>query len=329
MTTRKRNPETSKSWTVLIISGWGDITSFRLPRIWVIGLLAGLGVACALAVFAIVSYRGVYSENRVLRADIALVKAELVASNQAKDGAEVRLMVLAAKDNPTDKAQKKTSDATTDKREKPKGQAPRVEKAGPPKTPPTPQPAKESPPREAQPFTVSQAATLPPEQPADAAPSGANVEDPVEQDEPTAESNEDTETEGSYNGEPVSRDSLTVEQLEIWKVAGENSARFQFSLKNTDGEGRKASGYTFVVLTPDAQSPDPARGSPWTPLKDGKPTTFKRGQYFSIARFKYVKGSISHIHDATRFKTATVYVYTEGGDLWIEKTFDIAAVLRS
>jgi hypothetical protein len=328
MATRKKNPETSKSWTILVVGAWGDIASFRISKVVVTGLLAALGVACALAVFATVSYRGVRSENRALRADMARVKAELLASNEAKDGAEVRLMVLEAKDNPTDKAQKKTSDETADKGEKPKGQTSAVEKASLRETPLPAQTGKETSPREARPFTVSQAATLSAEQPADAAPSGADVES-VEQDGPTAESTQDSETDGSYDGEPVSRDSLTVEQLEIWQAAGDNSAKFQFSLKNTDAQGRKATGYTFVVLKPDEASQDPARGSPWTPLTDGKPTTFKRGQFFSIARFKYVRGSISHIHDATKFKTATVYVYTEQGDLWIEKTFDIGAVLRS
>lgn len=329
MATRRKNPETSKSWTILVVGAWGNIASFQVSKVVVTGLLAGLGVACVLAVFAIVSYRGVHSANRALRAEMARVKAELLASNEAKDGAEVRLMVLQAKDNPTDKAQKKTSDATTDKGAKSKEQAPALEKASLPEMLPAPQPGKESPRREARPFTVSRAATLPAEQPTDAAPSGANVEDPVEQNGPTDESNQDTETDGSSSGDPVSRDSLTVEQLEIWQAAGDNSAKFQFSLKNTDAQGRKATGYTFVVLKPDEASQDPARGSPWTPLTDGKPTTFKRGQFFSIARFKYVRGSISHIHDPTRFKTATVYVYTEEGDLWIEKAFDIDAVLRS
>jgi len=329
MATRKKNPETSKSWTILVVGAWGNIASFQVSKVLVTGLLAGLGVACALAVFTIVSYRGVRSENRVLRADVARVKGELVASNEAKDGAEVRLMVLEAKDNPTAKAQKKTLDGATDKGAKSKEQASTVEKANLPEMLPAPQSGKESSPRETRSFTVSQAATLPAEQPADAVPSGANVEDPVEQNGPTDESNQDTETDGSSNEEPVARDSLTVEQLEIWQAAGDNSAKFQFSLKNTDAQGRKATGYTFVVLKPDEASQDPARGSPWTPLTDGKPTTFKRGQFFSIARFKYVRGSISHIHDATRFKTATVYVYTEEGDLWIEKAFDIDAVLRS
>ena len=64
-------------------------------------------------------------------------------------------------------------------------------------------------------------------------------------------------------------------------------------------------------------------------MQDGQPTIYKRGQYFSIARFKYVRGTVPQIQDVERFKTATVYVYAESGDLLAEKVFDIDEILKS
>ena len=127
----------------------------------------------------------------------------------------------------------------------------------------------------------------------------------------------------------ASAEDLLVERLEIWKQTDEQSIRFQFSLKNAGDTGKKIRGYTFIVLKPEKGSQEPSRGSPWTPLKDGLPTIFKRGQFFSIARFKYVRGTVPQIQDVQRFETATIYVYTESGDLLIEKVFDINDILRS
>jgi hypothetical protein len=127
----------------------------------------------------------------------------------------------------------------------------------------------------------------------------------------------------------ASKDNISVGDLELRQQPAESSVRFQFSLKNADAEGRKASGYTFVVLKPKADSPEPARGSPWTPLKDGVPTVFKRGQYFSISRFKFVRGVIPQIQDLNRFDTATVYVYTEEGEVALAAVFNIESVKKS
>ncbi len=85
--------------------------------------------------------------------------------------------------------------------------------------------------------------------------------------------------------------SLSVEKLQIWQEDETNSVKFQFNLRNTDQQGTKIRGYTFVALKPGEGGQEPVRVSPWTPLTDGKPDMFKRGQYFSIARFKFVRGS--------------------------------------
>jgi hypothetical protein len=129
--------------------------------------------------------------------------------------------------------------------------------------------------------------------------------------------------------EAVSSKSILVENLQVWPKAEDYSVRFQFDLKNMDPEGRKINGYAFVVFEPEEGSQEPLRASPWTPLKEGRPTIYKRGQYFSIARFKLVRGRVPQIQDVGRFKTATVYVYSETGSLLLEKVYEVDDIVRS
>ena len=129
--------------------------------------------------------------------------------------------------------------------------------------------------------------------------------------------------------QPVSSTRIRVQDLEIWKEPESNTFKFQFILKSIDREGREIAGRTFVVLKPEQGSRVSPRTFPWTRLKDGRPATYKKGQYFSIARFKYVRGRLTDIDAISRFKTATVYVYSVTGELLVEQVLDVSKILRS
>jgi hypothetical protein len=161
----------------------------------------------------------------------------------------------------------------------------------------------------------------------------ATEEDKLEENAPASIGQSET-SNTAQEGEndavaSIATEPLEVDKLQIWKTAGQRSIKFQFSLKNVSATGEKIKGYTFVVLKPVEGSTEPARGSPWTPLENGKPAIFKRGQYFSIARFKYVRGSMPQIQDVNRFETATIFVYTELGELLLEKVFYVDDILKS
>ena len=130
-------------------------------------------------------------------------------------------------------------------------------------------------------------------------------------------------------GPPVSPARILVKNLEIWQEPDDNAFKFQFALKNVDRESGRIAGHTFVVLKPEDGSREPVRAFPWSPMKDGKPTIFKRGQFFSIARFKFVRGTLTDVSTIDRFKIATVYVYSDTGGLLVEEVFEVAKILRS
>ena len=136
-------------------------------------------------------------------------------------------------------------------------------------------------------------------------------------------------TETAQAQKSASSESLLIKKLQIWQDAESDSVRFKFSLTNIDPHGRRIKGYTFVVLKPEKGSQEPFRVSPWASLEDGRPALFKKGQYFSIARFKFVSGTFLGVERAEPFKTATVYVYSETGDLMLEQVYHVDKILRA
>ena len=166
-----------------------------------------------------------------------------------------------------------------------------------------------------------------------AKPPAARSEDTKDASTETFESvAEDSGAQTSELSKPaksVSAQRLAVEEFEIWQEERGDSLKFQFTLKNIDPQHGKVKGYTFVVLKPEKGSQEPFRVSPWASLEDGRPALFKKGQYFSIARFKFVSGTFLGVERAEPFKTATVYVYSETGDLMLEQVYHVDKILRA
>jgi hypothetical protein len=127
---------------------------------------------------------------------------------------------------------------------------------------------------------------------------------------------------------PGSRGRVAVDKLQIWQKSGDNDFSFRYVVKNANREGGKVSGYTFLVLMPhESGGAVPPRAFPDTRLEGGKPSDFRHGLYFSISRFKSVDGTLTDISVIRRYKTATIYAYSDTGVLLIERVFEISKVL--
>jgi len=68
---------------------------------------------------------------------------------------------------------------------------------------------------------------------------------------------------------------------------------------------------------------EPLRAFPPTPLTNAKPSNFKDGHHITIARYTYVSLTLNDISAINRFKSATVYTYSDTGNLLIEKVFEV------
>lgn len=121
--------------------------------------------------------------------------------------------------------------------------------------------------------------------------------------------------------EDFSTDVL-VTSLKLRRDTGNNRVSYEFLLKNKQPPKKTASGYAFIILKPDKDDPASWRQSPETVLQKKKPKNFKRGQFFSIARFKTVRGHIKDIESIKHWEEAIVLVYSTAGELIHEKVFD-------
>ncbi len=321
-----------RSWTLLLIGELGHMVSFRVTVPLVVALTTCVATVLAFVVFATVSYYAMRTENKALKKNLYEVRANLMASDKAKERALVRLLVLEGKAKP------RKNEKRDQKKDKPaslKKPSLLVSQAKQPPAPPSVDtrrapsqgerkekekgPSFDGKPTSQEPQAVQQPAS------ASADTQGAAAEGT----ETVAEVTPAPLSEGHEDTERGPQESLLVEKLQVWPEARDDSVRFQFHLKNIDPLGRKIKGYAFVVFKPEQGSQEPLRASPWTPLKDGRPTIYKRGQYFSIARFKLVRGRVPQIQDVGRFKTATVYVYSETGSLLLEKVYEVDDIVRS
>lgn len=122
---------------------------------------------------------------------------------------------------------------------------------------------------------------------------------------------------------------MLVKDPIIWFEPEENVFKFQFSLSNVDRGDVRLAGFTFFVLRPANDQDGSCRSFPWSSMQDGKPDNHKKGQYFSIAHFKYVRGTLRDIEPITHYETATIYVYEDNGELLAENVFKVSKLLRS
>lgn len=293
----------------------GNIVSLRLTKPLIVTLTVLAATALAFVVFATLSYHTTRKENLSLKKELDQVRADLVSANKARDTALVRLMNLEQAGEPEKKAEPK-----------PVKKPPRLVSQAAKAPAPVPRPKKAPATKEAQQKEVKQVAQVPSAAPPADPAVGASE---TAEDEKVAEATETEKAETTETGQLELLPSLSVEKLKLWKEVENAVLKFQFNLKNSNPNGTKIKGYTFVVLKPEQGSPERLRSSPWTPLKEGNPTVYKRGQYFSIARFKFVRGNFPGIERVEAFKTATIYVYSETGGLIVEKVYEVSDILRS
>jgi hypothetical protein len=328
------------SWTILLVGELGHIISFRVTLPLVAALAAGMAMVVALIVFAAVSYYAMRTENKALKKGLGEVRADLMAADAAKEKALVRLMVLEGKGRPH-KGEKpgQKRDHKQEKpvsREKPsllvsearKAPAPPRRDTGKARAKAAPTKKKENKPSGDEKPTSEQSQVVePPQAPASAR--GDTQGGAGEETKTVAKALPVRSGDGHEAAEAVPSGSLVVDNLQIRSKRQDYSVRFQFDLKNIDPQGTTINGYAFLVFKPEQGSQDPLRASPWTPLEDGRPAIYKRGQYFSIARCKLIRGRMPQIQDVGRFETATVYVYSETGSLLLEKIYEVKDIVGS
>lgn len=112
----------------------------------------------------------------------------------------------------------------------------------------------------------------------------------------------------------------SVEDFVILFEPASNILKVQFKIINTSSDSQPVSGHAFVILKDDDNDDSKWLIFPRVTLASGKPSPYKRGQYFSIYRFKMVKFTAQTETNPKRFSNASVLVYNTTGDLLLEKS---------
>ncbi|MBC8199250.1 MAG: hypothetical protein ISS67_02780 [Desulfobacterales bacterium] len=115
----------------------------------------------------------------------------------------------------------------------------------------------------------------------------------------------------------------TVEDFIVLFEPDTAALKVEFKIVNTSQNAQPVSGHAFVILKQSEVDQKSWLTFPSVPLASGKPTLFKKGQHFSISRFKTMKFKTQNKVDPKQFKTATVFVFTTTGELLLEKSFPV------
>lgn len=123
--------------------------------------------------------------------------------------------------------------------------------------------------------------------------------------------------------------TVDLEKFTVIKDGETGDLLVRFDIRNISKEAGDVSGRIFIVLKPDNDFEEQFLVVPKSVIKDGVPTEYRKGQYFSIASFKPVKFRIKHPGDSDFYKKASVFVFNEQADLIFEKLIDITDAVES
>jgi len=116
---------------------------------------------------------------------------------------------------------------------------------------------------------------------------------------------------------------VDVQDLQVFHKPEQSLLKVQFRLQNVNVAGGAISGRTFVFLANDLDEEIDILTFPKVWIVGHKPGRISLGRYFSISRFNIVKLKRAYEELPKPFNRATVFVYSDAGDLMLEKRFSI------
>jgi len=132
-------------------------------------------------------------------------------------------------------------------------------------------------------------------------------------------------TESALTTKPtnIANKTVTIEDFTVRKSGSNKDLLVRFDIRKISEKPGDVSGRIFTVLIPDNTLEDQWLVVPSTTLKNGIPSEYKKGQYFSIASFKPIKFRINTQADPDFFKKASIFIFNEQEELIFEKLVTI------
>ena len=117
--------------------------------------------------------------------------------------------------------------------------------------------------------------------------------------------------------------TVSIEKFTVTRDSTNGDLLVRFDIRNISSDPGDVSGRIFTLLKPDNKIKDHWLVVPTSALKNGIPSEYRKGQYFSIAHFKPVKFRIKNQSGPEFFKKASIVIFNDQGDLIFEKLIDI------
>ncbi|MCF6247282.1 MAG: hypothetical protein L3J69_07960 [Desulfobacula sp.] len=121
----------------------------------------------------------------------------------------------------------------------------------------------------------------------------------------------------------LENNKVSIEKFTVKNERASGDLLVRFDIRNISKEPGDVSGRIFTILKPDNKPQDQWRVVPKSPLKDGIPSEFRKGQYFSIAHFKPIKFRIKNTSGPDFFQLASIYIFNNQGEIIFEKLIKI------
>jgi hypothetical protein len=115
---------------------------------------------------------------------------------------------------------------------------------------------------------------------------------------------------------------IAIEAPSIYKAGGRLKAAFR--LKNEREHKGSVSGYVYMIAMDEHSDPPQLQPYPKVALRNGIPVDYKRGQPFSIKRFKTIRGEYSLNSKTEGPSTIKVLVYDTSGKLILDREFRVS-----
>ncbi len=113
---------------------------------------------------------------------------------------------------------------------------------------------------------------------------------------------------------------VDVEDLKVNQDKANGDMLVRFDIRNMNDASGNVSGYIFVMLKPKSSTKEKWLLLPGSFIKDNLPAQPKKGQYFSIARFKPVRlKAKKKQQNSIVYTSASVFVFNENSDLILKK----------
>ncbi len=116
---------------------------------------------------------------------------------------------------------------------------------------------------------------------------------------------------------------VSVEAVKISHDRETKTMKVRCIIKNDCSSKGYISGYVFIILNPAVGSSAERKTSPVVTLASGLPVSYKKGENFSIARFKHIEGRFHSILEKSDYASASFLVYDDGGKLRLKKDFPL------